>query len=159
MRGSVIVAKIHTRLPTSADHAWRVLARRDTFIYATRGASGYTGTDRWPEELHEGQEIQTRILFFHLIPAWRYHLRLVRVDEGRREILSQERGGFIRAWNHRINIEPENTVRCRYTDEIEIRAGILTPLVWAFAHLSVRYRQLRLRRLIRWLVKATLLRR
>ena len=136
-----------------------MLARRDTFLYATRGTFGYTGADRYPEKLHEGQEIQTRILFFHLIPAWRHHLHLVCVDEKRREILSQERGGFIRAWNHRIHIEPENTVRCRYTDEIEIRAGVLTPLVWAFAHLSLRYRQLRLRRLIQWLVKATLLRR
>ena len=154
-----MVVKVHTQLPTSADHAWRVLARRDTFPYATCGAFGYTGAERSPEELHEGQEIQTRILFSHLIPAWRHHLRLVHVDEGRREILSQERGGFIRAWNHRVYIEPENTVRCRYTDEIEIRAGIVTPLVWAFAHLSLRYRQLRLRRLIQWLVKATLLRR
>ncbi len=135
-----------------------MLVRRDTFLYTTRGAFGYKGADRWPEELHEGQEIQDRILFFRLIPAWRHHLRLVRVDEKRREILSQERGGFIRAWNHRIHIEPENTARCRYTDEIEIRAGVLTPLVWAFAHLSLRYRQLRLRRLIQWLVKATLLR-
>ncbi len=155
-----MVVKVSTHLPTSADHAWRVLARRDTFLYATRGAFGYAvSADRWPEELHEGQEIQIRILFFRSIPAWRHHVRLVRVDEGRREILSQERGGFIRAWNHRIRIEPENTVRCRYTDEIEIRAGIVTPLVWAFAHLSLRYRQLRLRRLIQWFVKATLLRR
>ena len=134
------------------------MVRRDTFLYTIRGAFGYQGADRWPEELHEGQEIQDRILFLRLIPAWRHHVRLVRVDEKRREILSQERGGFIRAWNHRIHIEPENTARCRYIDEIEIRAGILTPLVWAFAHLSLRYRQLRLRRLIQWLVKATLLR-
>ena len=63
------------------------------------------------------------------------------MDEKRREILSQERGGFIRAWNHRSHIEPENTVRCRYTDEIEIRPGILIPLIWAFAHLSLRHRQ------------------
>jgi hypothetical protein len=154
-----MVVKVHTQLPTSADHAWRVLSRHDTFPYAARGALCYTDAGRYPEELHEGQEIQTRILFFHLIPAWRHHLRLVRVDEKRREILSQERGGFIGAWNHRIRIEPENTVRCRYTDEIEIRAGIVTPLVWAFTHLSLRYRQLRFRRLIQWLVKATLLRR
>jgi hypothetical protein len=129
--------KVHTQLPTSADHAWRVLARRDTFLYATCGAFGYAvGAERWPEELHEGQEIQIRILFFHSIPAWRHHLRLVRVDEERREILWQERGGFIHAWNHRIHIEPENTVRCRYTDEIEIRAGIVTPLVGSLLNME-----------------------
>ena len=154
-----MVVKVHTQLPTSADHAWRVLSRHDTFPYATRGAFCYADADRYPEELHEGQEIQTRILFFHSIPAWGRHLRLVRVDEKRREILSEERGSFIRAWNHRIHVEPGNTVCCRYTDEIEIRASILAPLVWAFAHLTLRHRQLRLRRLFRWLVKATSLRR
>lgn len=136
-----------------------MLVKRDTFLYVARGILGYTDANRWPEEFHDGQEIDTRIVFFHLIPTWRHHLRLIHVDEGRREILSQKRGGFVRAWNHRIHIEPENTVRCQCTDEIEVRAGLLTPLVWAFAHLSLRYRQLRLRRLIRWLVKATLLRR
>jgi hypothetical protein len=103
-----MVVKVHTQLPTSADHAWRVLSRHDTFPYAARGAFCYTDAERWPEELHEGQEIQTRILFFHWIPAWRHHLRLVRVDDKRREILSQERAGFIGAWNHRIRIKPEN---------------------------------------------------
>jgi hypothetical protein len=160
MRGSVIVAKVHTQLPTSADHAWRVLTRHDDiFRYGSRGVFGSTGSDRWPEEFHDGQEIDTRIVVFHLIPAWGRQLHLIHVDDERREVLSWERGGFIRLWIHRIRVEPENTVRCRYTDEVRIQAGLLTPAVWAFAHLYCRYRQIRLRRLIRWLARIRLLRR
>lgn len=159
-RGSVIVAKVHTQLPTSADHAWRVLTRHDgTLRYGSRGVFGFTGSDRWPEEFHDGQEIDTRIVVFHLVPAWRRQLHLVHVDDERREVLSWERGGFVRLCIHRIRVEPENTVRCRYTDEVRIRAGLLTPAVWAFAHLYCRYRQMRLRRLIRWLARIRLLRR
>ena len=154
-----MVVKVHTQLPTSADHAWRVLTKRDTFLYVTRGVFGFTGTDRWPEEFHEGQEIQTRLLFLHLIPAWKHHLRLIRLNETQGEVRSEERGGFIRVWDHRVRIEPEDTVRCRYTDEVRIQAGLLTPAVWAIAHLFYRYRQMRLRRLIRWLARIRLLRR
>lgn len=135
-----------------------MLVKRDTFLYVTRGVFGFTGADRWPEEFHEGPEIQTRLLFFHLIPAWKHHLYLIRLDETQGEVRSEERGGFIRRWDHRIRIEPENSSRCRYIDEIRIQAGLLTPVVWVFAHLFYRYRQMRLRRLIRWLARTRLLR-
>ncbi len=69
------------------------------------------------------------------------------MDDARRELLSRERGGFVRSWEHRIGIEPEGPHRCRYTDEVSIEAGIFTTAVWAFAHLF--YRQGRLQRFIR----------
>ncbi len=37
--------------------------------------------------------------------------------------------------------------RSRYSDVIDIDAGILTPLVWGFAHLFYHYRQMRWRKL------------
>jgi hypothetical protein len=120
-----------------------MLVRRDTFLYVTRGVLGFTGAHSWPEEFHEGQEIRTRLVLFHRIPAREHHLSLVRVDEARREIRSEEHGGPIRVREHRIRIEPESAVRCCYTDEIELQAGLLTPVVWASAHLFYRYRQMR----------------
>jgi hypothetical protein len=35
-----------------------------------------------------------------------------------------------------------------YTDQVEIQAGLLTPLVWALASIFYRYRQFRWRRLV-----------
>jgi len=37
---------------------------------------------------------------------------------------------------------------CSYTDEVEIEAGVFTPLVWLYANLLYRYRQLRWKVLI-----------
>jgi len=68
---------------------------------------------------------------------------VVSVDDERRELLSRESGGPVRCWNHRIAIGPDGENTCRYTDEIAIEAGVLTPLVWAYAHLFYRYRQMR----------------
>ncbi len=93
--------------------------------------------------------MRSRLSLFHAIPAWEHHLRLVRVDDARRELLSRGRGGFVRSWEHRIGIEPEGPHRCRYTDEVSIDAGIFTAAAWAFACLLYRYHQRRWRRLIR----------
>lgn len=122
-----MVASIGTSRPASADHAWRLLKWRDALLQVTRGALDFSGSERWPEEFREDQEIRTRLSFFHAIPAWERHLvGLVRVDDARRELLSREHGGFVRSWEHRIGIEPEGLHRCRYTDEISVETGIFT---------------------------------
>ena len=140
------LASVGTSLPASADHAWRLLKRRDAFLYVACGAFGFSGSERCPEEFREDQEIRTRLSFSHAVPAWEHRLRLVRMDDARRELLSRGRGGFVRSWEHRIGIEPEGPHRCRYTDEVGIEAGIFAAAVWAFARLF--YRQGRLRRFI-----------
>jgi hypothetical protein len=84
-----------------------------------------------------------------VIPAWKHEIRIVRVDEAARVIYTNERGGGVRKWNHRITIKPLSDDRCRYTDEIDIGAGPITPLVWAYAHVFYRYRQRRWRKLAR----------
>ena len=144
-----MIVKVQTYLPVAADRVWRALIRRETFRYITRGIFGYTGIDQWPEEFHAGAELKTRIVFFHLIPAWKHHLRIVRLNANICELASEEHGGFIWRWNHRITIEPDGEQRCRYTDEIDIQAGWLTIAVGAFAHLFYRYRQMRWRYLAR----------
>ena len=86
-----------------------------------------------------------------MLPAWSHEIHVVRVAEAEREIFTNERGGPGRSWNHRIEITPVagDAGRCRYSDEIEVRAGALTPLVWLYAQLFYRYRQRRWRRLAR----------
>ena len=42
-------------------------------------------------------------------------------------------------WDHWITVESAPG-GCRYTDRVEIQAGIFTPLVWAFAWIFYRHR-------------------
>jgi hypothetical protein len=100
-----------------------------------------------PDGVHEGQEISVRLWFLGVLPAWRHTLRLVAVRPG--EISSREQGGPVRAWNHRLTFERLADGRCAYTDQVEVQAGALTPLVAAFAQLIYRWRQRRWRSLAR----------
>lgn len=144
-------AVVETDLPSSAEAVWSALLKRDTFLAITRGMLGFRGTDEWPETFEEGLVIETRLVFFHLIPAWRHTLRIVRVDEETLTLASEEKGGPISRWNHRIFAEEGSEQRCHYRDEIDIEAGILTPAIWAFAQVFYRYRQRRWRHLARTL--------
>jgi hypothetical protein len=144
-----MIATIQTSFDTSAEKAWKILKKKDTFLFITRGFLGFIGAKNWPEEFYEGLEIDTRFVFFHVLPAWKHYLRVVKVDDHCKELYSNEKGGLIRIWNHLIKIEPETDHRCKYTDQVEIKAGLLTPAVWVYAHIFYRYRHYRWKKLIR----------
>ena len=95
----------------------------------------------------EGDELSGRVCFLGVLPAWTHTLRLVRVAP--LELASEEHGGPVSAWNHRLLFEPTGERSCRYTDRVEVRAGLLTPAVALFAMFIYRYRQARWRRLAR----------
>lgn len=54
---------------------------------------------------------------------------------------------LITAWDHLITIE-QCTDGVRYRDEVQVRAGILTPFVWLFAEIFYRHRQRRWKSLV-----------
>ncbi len=64
------------------------------------------------------------------------------------QIRDNGRGTLARRWDHLIAIEPLAPARCRYRDDIEVQAGLLTPFVWAFARFFYAHRQRRWRRLV-----------
>lgn len=147
-----MIAKITTELEAPAEKVWALVKRKQTFLYVTRGLLGLPAAMSWPEEWRESEEETGRIWFFHVIPGWKHTLRTGSIDESGYELRTQEDGGFVKAWNHLLKVEPLSEERSRYTDEVEIDAGAFTPMVWAFAHFFYRYRQARWRSLSKVIV-------
>lgn len=144
-----MLVRVSTRLPAPADLVWDAVQRTDTLRYVTRGLLGFRLDAGAPERFAEGETYRMRLLFFGVLPGWRHEIRVVRLDSAHREIRTEEHGGPVRDWNHRITVDDEGWGSTRYLDEIEIAAGALTPLVWTYAQLFYRYRQRRWRRLAR----------
>jgi hypothetical protein len=142
-----MLVRVSTRLPVSADVAWDTVQRTDTLRYVTRGLVGFRVDGAVPERIAEGETYRLRLLFFGVLPAWRHEIHVVSVDQAGHEIRTEEHGGPVRTWRHRIAVDPEGWGATRYLDEIEIGAGPLTPLVWLYAQFFYRYRQWRWRRL------------
>ncbi len=124
-----------------------MLLQRDAFLHITRGMLGFKGAEEWPVVFQEGQMIETKLMFFNVISGWKHRMRVIRIDHEHMELVSQEKGGVVRRWDHRKWVEEESDLSCLYIDEIDIDAGLLTFFIWAYAHLFNRYRQRRMRQL------------
>jgi ligand-binding SRPBCC domain-containing protein len=144
-----MLVRVTTRLEAPADVVWDAVKRTDTLRYITRGLLGFRVNGGTPERLAEGETYRMRLLFFGVVPAWRHEIHVTRLDEASHEIRTEEHGGPVRSWRHRITVDEEGWGSTRYLDEIEIAAGALTPFVGAYAQFFYRYRQRRWRRLAR----------
>lgn len=58
-------------------------------------------------------------------------------------------GDRITRWDHWITIQEATDGKARYTDQVDIEAGLVTPLVWLFSQVFFRHRQRRLRKLVK----------
>jgi hypothetical protein len=90
-----------------------------------------------------------RLSFLGFLPLGQHRIKIVTIDRGTNTIESQESGSLARVWNHTMRFHPSGAGQLRYTDEIEIKAGLLTIFVWAFAHLFYRHRQRRWKELLK----------
>jgi hypothetical protein len=139
--------RVSIRLQAPASRVWELLLLKDTFLYITRGMMSYTDTGEWPTRLFsEGTTLTTRVRLFGCGPSFPHKVEVVRVDDSRREVETKESGGLVRVWNHQMRVGTVSDAECRYTDCIELQAGLATPLVWLFAAVFYRYRQRRWRR-------------
>jgi hypothetical protein len=105
----------------------------------------------FPERWTEGLTVQCRSYLFGFIPAGVRNLHFQRIDQVNFEILTLENDLLVKSWTHAISIKPLGQDRSIYRDVIDIDAGRLTALVWAWADWFYRHRQRRWRALAKCL--------
>ena len=100
-----------------------------------------------PERWDDGEHVVS-LRLFGFLPFGRQVIGISRRDRSREmghfhaELRDNGRGSFISKWDHLITIEAQDGA-CRYSDRVEVRAGLLTPFVWLFAWFFYRHRQRR----------------
>jgi hypothetical protein len=139
-----VKATITSELNISADDAWQLVKKSSTLTFVTKGLLSFSDSDHFPTEWVEDSRVVSRLRFFGIIPAWNHQIHFQKVSDSELEITTEEQGGIVSKWKHRIKISSINKgATSLYTDEVEIEAGLLTPVVWLYANLLYRYRQLR----------------
>ena len=142
-------ATITSKLNISANDAWHLVKKSSTLTFVTKGLLSFSDCDHFPAEWIENKSVISRLKFFGFIPAWNHQIFFQKVSDPELEIATDERGGIVSKWRHRIKIcSMDKGATCLYTDEVEIEAGLFTPVVWLYANLLYRYRQLRWKVLI-----------
>jgi hypothetical protein len=141
---------VESVLPATTDSVWAALQRTETLQRVAAPVLHFRPTEPGglPARWSEGCEATLRLLLFGVLPLGRHTIRIVMVDRDRGEIRTRETGVMTPVWNHTIRIAPVGDRRTRYSDEVELHAGVRTPLVWLFAQFFYRHRQRRWRKLL-----------
>ncbi len=104
--------------------------------------------NRWEE-----REYLVAMHLLGLLPLGQHTVRISGQDHTQRdgrfsvELRDNGSGTLIARWDHRIFILAA-AQGCDYTDQVDIQAGLLTPLVWLFAWGFYRHRQRRWQQLV-----------
>jgi hypothetical protein len=142
---------VHTRLDAPADIVWHAVKTPHAFVHVARGMLRYPAAERLDRPWQVGDHLQGWTFLFGVLPFSYHHITVASIDDDARAVASDEHGGVIRTWRHDVTVTPIDETACRYDDRIDIDAGILTPVVAAYARLFYRYRQHRWRALARLL--------
>ncbi len=87
-----------------------------------------------------------------LIGLWSHVITVVEFDEG--GMVTEEHGGPLRRWRHRLSVEPVDATTAFYRDEVVFDAGALSAVSVPVVRAFYRWRHRRWRRLARRLVRA-----
>ena len=98
-----------------------------------------------PATLTAGESLSVRLSVAGVVPLWTHRLTVIESTDG--GLLTEERGGPVRSWRHRLTVEPVDARRSFYRDEVVIDAGPLSTLVAAVAGGFYRWRHRRWARL------------
>jgi len=101
-----------------------------------------------PEKWALGTKYKLKLFFLGIIPLGDHFIKVVEINQEKKIIVSNEHGNLTKVWNHIIKIVPIDDQNINYTDEIEIKAGLLTLSIWLFAHIFYRHRQNKWKKLL-----------
>lgn len=136
-----------TLLEAPAEAVWAAVKTPAAFRYVTRRLLVMPVIRGRQDQWREAETVVGWVFLFGFLPFSRHQLQVERIDESTLTLSSRECGGLIKTWNHDIEITPIDATTCRYWDQIEINAGIMTPVVVLYARWFYRMRQRRWRAL------------
>lgn len=146
-----MIAKISTQLNCSEEQLWSKIIDPSSLQFIASPLLSFAPVQEGALDGHwqAGVPYPLKLYLLKFIPLGRHTIQLVSIDKATNTILSREHGLIARVWNHIISFQQVAPDVVAYTDEIEIQAGWLTPMVWLFAHLFYRHRQRRWKILLR----------
>ena len=135
-------------LPCSLDQAVANVMTTRLLLYVSRPIVAFTpvGTSHFPATWTPGTH-WVRLKLFGVIPFGKQAV-VISNPEVNSAFALRDAGysALIPVWNHLITIDPV-LGGVRYRDQVEIHAGLLTPLIWVFAQFFYQHRQRRWLRL------------
>ena len=140
-----MLARISTVFDCTAEQLWDEISRPDSLRFVSAPLLHFESlvTGDLDSEWEVGKTYPLRLSLFGFLPIGEHRITIVRIDREANLIESQESGALSPVWNHTIRFHQLGDDKLHYIDEIEIQAGLLSGIIWTFAHLFYRHRQRR----------------
>lgn len=136
-------AKITTYIETNENKMWKELNKVSSLIYVASPILEFKSKNgkALPKNWTKGKEYRLKIFLFGFLPLGEHVIKIVEINKEENLIVSEERGNLTNVWNHTIKFKSIADNKIKYTDKIEIKAGIFTWAIWLFAQAFYRHRQ------------------
>ena len=153
LRAKSMKVDVSTQLDCSAVKAWNEVQKSSLLLHVIWPLARIVPVDRrdFPERWTEGLKVRCRSYLFGFVPIGVRNLQFQQIDQVNFEILILENDPLVKSWKHSISVKPLGQDRSIYRDVIDIDAGRLTALVWAWADWFYRHRRRRWRALAKCL--------
>ncbi len=146
-----MLARISTTFDCTAEQLWAEISRPASLRFVAAPLLHFEplAAGDLDGEWVVGKTYPLRLSLFGFLPAGAHRITLINIDRAANLIESRESGALSPIWNHTIRFHPLGNGKLHYSDEIEIQAGLLTGVIWIFAHLFYCHRQQRWKQLVR----------
>jgi hypothetical protein len=146
-----MLARISTIFDCTEETFWGEILKPQSLQYVSSPILSFRSLreGELEEEWETDIDYDLKLSFLFILPLGRHRIRLTKIDKESNTIVSNESGRLVPVWNHTIRFHQIEGNRLFYSDEVEIRAGLLTSAIWFFAHFFYRHRQRRWKRLLK----------
>lgn len=97
----------------------------------------------------EGDTYRFKLKILNIIPFGIHTIKVIDINREKYLIYTNEENKFVNTWNHRIEIKKIGLNKSSYKDEVEINAGIWTPIIYGFAKIFYTHRQRKWKKLLK----------
>lgn len=149
-----MIVDLSTRLDAPIARVWDELQTTRLLVHVAAPMVHFTPLEpaALPERWSEGR-YRVRMKVFGVLPSGTQVIAISKAESqegGARRFTLRDNGSgdLAKTWDHVITLQELPDGATMYRDRVEVRAGLLTPVVWLFAQVFYRHRQRRWRRLV-----------
>lgn len=144
------IVTLTTYLNAPADRIWDEVKKPRLLMFVAHPVLRFKPVDpvKLPDQWEDGDYVFD-LKWHGVVPLGKQVISISRpAAEGDLKLLRDNgHSALIKRWDHLISVKPEDD-GTRYTDRIEIEAGVITPIVTSFARRFYSHRQRRWQRLV-----------
>ena len=142
---SGIKLTVSSELNIDITKAWNEIQKSSLLEFVCKGKVRFKPIDtKFPKLWKKDMLIKAKMLIYGFIPFGGIHtFNFKTIDAENFTVLTNEKNSIVKIWNHGIFMEQIDENRIKYTDEIELYAGILTGFIANWAESFYKHRQKR----------------